>query len=124
MADAADMLAEGCNAWHAIHANKGYTEQAEATRPFIDFYVSSRLPKWLNRFNQVLEINNKDATDGQPLYFVGDSLSYVDLAIFQVWKELIMPEHEMFCWLCMHRYLMLCKLACLSLCRGSVVTFL
>jgi glutathione S-transferase len=84
MQDAGDLLAEGCNAWHAIDANKSYGEQAEATRPFIEYFVNSRLPKWLNRFNTVLENNNKNKTADQPLYFVGDSLSYVDLAIFKV----------------------------------------
>jgi glutathione S-transferase len=84
MEDAADMLAEGCTAWHAIDYNKGYSEQAEATRPFIEYFVNSRLPKWLNRFNTVLESNNSRFPEQQQLYFVGDSLSYVDLAIFQV----------------------------------------
>jgi glutathione S-transferase len=84
MQDAADMLAEGCNAWHAVDYNKGYSEQAEATKPFIEYFVTSRLPKWLNRFNTVLENNNANNSELQELYFVGDSLPYVDLAIFQV----------------------------------------
>ena len=73
--------------------NKGYTEQKEETRPFIDYYVSRRLPKWLNRFDTVLKENNniKDAvTSGgkhkvtKELVLVGHSLSYVDLALFLV----------------------------------------
>lgn len=85
MQDAADALAEGCNAWHAIDHNKGYTEQAVETRPYIDVFVSKRLPKWLSRFNTVLEENYTDSRGPEtPLYFVVDSLSYADLAIFHV----------------------------------------
>ena len=86
MQDAADLLAEGCAAWHAIDYNGSYGEQAEATRPFIEHFVNSRLPKWVNRFNTVLKNNNSNYTinSDEPLYFVGDSLSYADLAIFQV----------------------------------------
>ena len=88
MQDAADALAEGCNAWHALDYNKGYAEQAAETRPFIDTFVSKRLPKWINRFNTVLEENNTDYevsdTSEKDLFFVGSSLSYADLAIFQV----------------------------------------
>jgi glutathione S-transferase len=92
MADVADLIGEGCMAWHAIDYNQGYHEQAEATLPFIETFVNKRLPKWLNRFNTVLESNNPNFVHGDPdcenrinlLFFVGDSISYVDLAIFQV----------------------------------------
>lgn len=87
MQDAGDMLAEGCSAWHAVDYNKSYGEQAAETRPFIEHFVNSRLPKWISRFNTVLENNNKGASPETPLFFVGDSLSYADLAIFQVQSE-------------------------------------
>lgn len=99
MADIADLVEEGCRAWHALDYNKSYGEQAAATRPFIDYYVNRRLPKWLNRFDRVLRKNNADlpvdlpvdlpaelslAVKFRPFFLVGRSISYVDLALFLV----------------------------------------
>lgn len=96
MADVVDAVEEGCRAWHALDTNAGYSEQHEATRPFIDYFVQKRLPKWVSRFDKALRANpnnakhpaitNPDYVPGSgeepELFLLGDSISYVDLAVF------------------------------------------
>lgn len=79
MSDVVDVMEEGCKSWHAVNYNAGYAEQAEATQPFIDQFVSSRLPKWLAHFHRAL-LRNKSKSG----FFVGQRISYADLAIFHV----------------------------------------
>ena len=89
MADVTDVMEEGCKAWHAMDYNAGYSEQAEATQPFVDRFVEQRLPKWLAHFGRKLAQNNDGGGGGAggesgPLFFVGAALSYADLAVFHV----------------------------------------
>lgn len=59
---------------HAIDTNGSYESQKKETQPFIDYFVSKRLPKFLSTFERALTVNG-----GQ--FFVGDKLSYVDLFV-------------------------------------------
>ena len=79
MSDVADAMEEGCRAWHATDYNKGYEEQAEATRPFVDSFVERRLPKWLSHFDRALQRGGKGGR-----FLVGGRLSYADLALFHL----------------------------------------
>jgi len=79
MACVADLVEEGCIAWHAMDYNARYLDQKEQTQPFIDEYKSHRLPKWCSFFENILSSNR----DGQG-YFVGQSLSFADIAIFHI----------------------------------------
>ena len=71
-----DAVGEGSKAWHALDGEASYKSQAEATQPFIDTFVSKRLPKWLRFFEAALKGNG-----GQ--WLVGSELSYVDVFVFQ-----------------------------------------
>ena len=71
-----DAVGDGHDAWHAIDHNGSYASQREATQPFIDTFLSKRLPRWLSTFESTLKQNG-----GQ--VFVGSELSWVDLFIFQ-----------------------------------------
>ena len=76
LACAVDAVGEGCTAWHAIDTTASYSSQAKETQPFIDTFVSKRLPKWLQFFESALKGNGGE-------FFIGSELSYVDVYIFQ-----------------------------------------
>jgi len=75
----ADLVEEGCTAWHALDYNGRYIDQKEATQPFIDDYKQNRLPKWCTFFENMLAKNH-----GGQGYFIGDCLSFADIAIFHM----------------------------------------
>ena len=76
LATCVDAITEGCTAWHAIDTTASYTSQQKETQPFIDTFVSERLPKWLTFFETALKANGG-------VYFIGSELSYVDVFVFQ-----------------------------------------
>ena len=73
------VVEEGLRTWHAINTNASYYEQKEATQPFIEYYKTKRLPKWLDFFETLLKENFKKTGK---LLFVGDELSWVDICVF------------------------------------------
>jgi glutathione S-transferase len=74
-----DLLAEVHDTHHPIAAGLYYEDQkSEARRRTADF-LATRLPKYLNYFETVLERN-----PAGPAYLSGASLSYADLSMFQV----------------------------------------
>ena len=77
LASAVDAVGEGCTAWHAIDSSASYDSQKQATQPFIDTFVTRRLPKWLAFFEQALQANG-----GQWLVGSG-GMTYVDVFVFQ-----------------------------------------
>ena len=81
MAGIVDMVEEGLRAWHAIDTNAGYHQQKEETQPFIEYYKSRRLPKWLDFFETLLTENYMKTGK---FVFVGNDLSWVDLCVFHV----------------------------------------
>lgn len=76
LACAVDAVGEGCTAWHAIDGEGSYASQAKETQPFVDQFVSKRLPKWLAFFEKALQANGG-------AFFIGSELSYVDVFVFQ-----------------------------------------
>jgi glutathione S-transferase len=79
----ADLLVEAHDTHHPIAAGLYYEDQkVEARRRAADF-LASRLPKYLDYFETVLERN-----PAGPQYLSGASLSYADLSMFQVMEGL------------------------------------
>ena len=76
LACAVDAVGEGCTAWHAIDTNGSYKSQQKETQPFIDTFVSKRLPKWLTFFETALKANGGH-------WFIGNDISVVDVYVFQ-----------------------------------------
>jgi len=90
-----DFVAEGHDAWHAFDKNVDAIQQKdkEVVILAIAYYKTRRLPKWSAFFeglladqlqkykekNQITEMKH-DAE----IYFVGDSLTYVDLCVFHL----------------------------------------
>ncbi|XP_001630789.2 glutathione S-transferase [Nematostella vectensis] len=79
MAGVVDVVEDGCRAWHAIDYNASYDAQKEETQPFIEYYKSKRLPKWLAFFENALKENYEK--NGE-LVFVGKQICWVDFCIF------------------------------------------
>jgi glutathione S-transferase len=75
----ADFITEIHDSHHPIASGLYYEDQkAEARRRVVDF-TSTRIPKFLDYFESVLE-RNADSDD----YAIGAVLSYVDLSLFQI----------------------------------------
>jgi glutathione S-transferase len=73
----ADLVAEVHETHHPIASSLYYEDQkSEALRRSADF-VGERIPKFVSYFERVLQ-------DNGGLHLVGDTLSYVDLSMFQV----------------------------------------
>ncbi|KAH3692805.1 hypothetical protein DPMN_194557 [Dreissena polymorpha] len=74
-----DYIAEGRLSFHGIHPQGPYLSQKEATQPYIDRFVSERLPRWMKYFERVLS-NNQEGKG----FLYGDKLSYADLALLHI----------------------------------------
>ncbi|XP_052803818.1 glutathione S-transferase P 1-like [Mya arenaria] len=74
-----DYIAEGRLAFHGIYPTGPYATQKETTQPYIDRFLESRLPRWLQYFERLL----KSKDDGKG-FVVGKSLSYADLGLLHV----------------------------------------
>ena len=79
MAGVVDVVEEGCRYWHPIDYNASYDSQKEEAKPFIEYYKTKRLPRWLNFFETALKENY--AKNGE-LVFVGKRVCWVDFCIF------------------------------------------
>ena len=75
-----DMVLEAHDIHHPIANSLYYEEQQDAALRRAPLFIKERLPKLLGYFERVLGANA--ARGGQVL--VGDALSYVDLALFQL----------------------------------------
>ena len=73
-----DFLAEGVNAFHGKDPVASYSIQKEDTQPYIDRFVTTRLPRFLNHFEKILAHNRKSA------WLVGDKVTYGDLGLLHV----------------------------------------
>ncbi|XP_045168606.2 uncharacterized protein LOC123531584 isoform X2 [Mercenaria mercenaria] len=72
-----DYIAEGRLAFHGINQVGPYLSQKEETQPYIDRFVSERLPRWLKYFERVLASNN-----GGKGFLFGEKITYCDLGLF------------------------------------------
>jgi glutathione S-transferase len=73
----ADLVAEVHDTHHPLGVSLYYEDQKEAARRRSQLFVEQRLPRFLGYFQRVLEHNGGEV-------LVGDRVSYVDLAVFQV----------------------------------------
>ena len=67
---------EGNLNYHKKDFHASYKDQKEDTKPFIEKFISERLPMFFNYFEKVL-----DSHPGE--YIMGGKLSYPDLTLFQ-----------------------------------------
>lgn len=78
----ADLVTEAHDIHHPVGGNLYYEDQKrEALRRAADFR-KTRLPKFLDWFESVLERNTRNAAGRMP-HMVGGRLSYADLSVFQ-----------------------------------------
>ncbi len=75
----ADFLVEIHDTHHPVAASLYYKDQKKEARRRTADFLENRLPKFLGYFETVL---NRNARGGH--YLVGNKLSYVDVAMFQV----------------------------------------
>jgi glutathione S-transferase len=75
----ADMVVEAHDAHHPIAGGLYYEDQKEAAKARAADFIANRIPKYLGYFERVLRRN----PDG-PEHAVGDSLTTVDLSLFQL----------------------------------------
>eukprot|EP01095_Lingulamoeba_sp_RSL-Kostka_P014083 TRINITY_DN601_c1_g2_i1.p1 TRINITY_DN601_c1_g2~~TRINITY_DN601_c1_g2_i1.p1 ORF type:complete len:285 (-),score=72.19 TRINITY_DN601_c1_g2_i1:225-1079(-) len=95
-----DLVAEGHDTFHAIDRNASYDSQKEQVKPFVKYYQTVRLPRWIRFFGHILLVeyrkfhSNNDNDENNyyndvrelenQVYLVNNQLSYVDLALFHV----------------------------------------
>ena len=80
MALITDFIADGRLAFHGANFNASYYTQIAETQPYIERFVTTRLPKYLAHLNKVLAFN----TLGHHLFVVGTRLTYVDVGLLHV----------------------------------------
>jgi glutathione S-transferase len=76
----ADMVTEVHDTHHPIATGRYYEEQKDAARARAADFIEHRLPKFMGYFQRVLAQN----PNGGGRYMVSDSLTYVDLSMFQL----------------------------------------
>eukprot|EP01102_Stenamoeba_stenopodia_P007443 TRINITY_DN2082_c0_g3_i1.p1 TRINITY_DN2082_c0_g3~~TRINITY_DN2082_c0_g3_i1.p1 ORF type:complete len:265 (+),score=57.66 TRINITY_DN2082_c0_g3_i1:26-796(+) len=77
-----DFITEGRLVFHPKCFTASYYEQVEEAKPYIAWFEDQRLGKFLNHFEKLLSHNNK--SNSSHLFVIGDSLTYVDIALFHV----------------------------------------
>jgi len=75
----ADLVAEVHDTHHPIATSLYYEDQKEAAKARSQAFIAERIPKFLGYFEHVLQQNQRGSR-----HIVGDTLSYVDLSLFQV----------------------------------------
>jgi glutathione S-transferase len=75
----ADLVAEVHDGHHPISANLYYEQQKNEAKKRTADLLSSRVPKYLDYFERVLDANPRG-----PAFLVGARLTYADLSLFQV----------------------------------------
>ena len=74
-----DVVAEGRLVFHARCFTESYYTQKEETAGHIEWFESTRLPMFIKFLEATYEHNIKSHQEG---YFIGDSLTYADIAVF------------------------------------------
>eukprot|EP01036_Dinobryon_divergens_P033228 gene33228-42966_t len=83
-----DLIAEGRLVFHARCFTESYYTQQEETKGHVEWFKTNRLPMFLKFLEKSLIYNLKTNKEG---YFVGNSLTYVDIA---VWHTLVAAESQ------------------------------
>ena len=74
-----DFIAEGRLVFHARGFYESYYTQKEETAGHVKWFNDTRLPQFMNYLEAYLAFNLKTHPEG---YFVGDTLTYADIAVF------------------------------------------
>lgn len=84
-----DYIAEGRLAFHGIDPTASYSTQKEETKPYLERFIKTRMPRWLTYFERALKFNN----DGKG-FVIGNKCTYVDLTLFHILRatEAQFPE--------------------------------
>ena len=75
----ADLVAEAHDVHHPIASSLYYEEQKREAKRAAQIFREERIPKFLDYFERVLKTNRRGRG-----HLVGDSISYVDLSMFQL----------------------------------------
>lgn len=78
-----DLVAEVHDTHHPIATSKYYEDQRQEAKDRTAEFIDNRIPKFLGYFERVLTQNPTGLA-----YSVGDSLTYVDLSLFQIFEGL------------------------------------
>ena len=78
-----DLLKELANTHHPVAHGLYYDDQKAEALTYTKHFAADRLPKFLGYFERVL-----GRSSGRDVYMVGESLSYVDLSMFQLFEGL------------------------------------
>lgn len=78
-----DLIAEVHDTHHPIATGQYYEDQKEPAKQRSEAFIADRIPKFLGYFERVLEQNPEGSG-----YAVGDSVTYIDLSLFQVMEGL------------------------------------
>ncbi|HTH61469.1 MAG TPA: glutathione S-transferase [Paraburkholderia sp.] len=76
----ADLVTEVHDTHHPIASGLYYEDQKDEAKARASDFIDHRIPKFMNYFERVLLQN----PDGKKRHMVGDTLTYVDLSMFQV----------------------------------------
>ena len=79
-----DLVAEVHDTHHPIAASLYYEDQGSEAKRRSEMFVGRRMPQFLGYFEDLLQRN----TQSQGKHFLGNTLSYVDLSMFQVLEGL------------------------------------
>lgn len=75
----ADFVAEVHDTHHPLATDLYYEDQKDAAKTRTQNFLDKRVPKFISYFERVLKQNPHGATQ-----MIGDTISYVDLSIFQI----------------------------------------
>jgi glutathione S-transferase len=76
-----DLITEGRLVFHSKHFTESYYKQVEEVKPTVEWFAKERLPDLLWYLNEVLK--HEATIPGRAgEYFVGNRLTYVDIAVF------------------------------------------
>ena len=79
-----DLVAEIHDTHHPISTSLYYEDQKDAAKLRTEAFLAERMPKFLGYFERILSRNPFGAD-----HAVGDSVTYVDLSLFEVWEGLV-----------------------------------
>ncbi|NLS17391.1 glutathione S-transferase [Rhizobium sp. P40RR-XXII] len=78
-----DLVAEVHDTHHPIAVSKYYEDQKQEAKARAAEFIDNRIPKFLGYFERVLQQN-----PAGPSHIFGNSLTYVDLSLFQIYEGL------------------------------------
>jgi len=77
-----DFITEGRLVFHPKCFTASYYEQVEEAKPYVAWFEDQRISKFLNHFEKLLK--HSESKSGSGNHVIGDSLTYVDVAVYHV----------------------------------------